>query len=95
MKFSTVFVRRSWKDHRVAEIPLEALTGLHLTRVSGGARSKSPRPMLHGFIPCNTNGACDIPHSGLHGTCPHSIKVVVVQCDNSKALYAELRKLVG
>lgn len=80
---TVVKVRRQWNDYRIGEVDIDKLEGWHWNFLSGGVRSRSPRPFVCAYVSCmDVEG--DIAHSGVHGDCPHSIKVVLVKADNRK-----------
>jgi hypothetical protein len=90
-----VWVRRQWNDHRQALYRLEDIRGLHWDSVSGGVRAKAPQQFLHGYVDCDAMLEGEIAHSGLHGPCPHSIKVCVLKKDNDPKVYRLLEKDAG
>jgi hypothetical protein len=87
-----VKVRRQWNDECVASYRLQDISGLHMDNVSGGVQARANRDYLHGYVLCNSMVDGKLSHSCLHGPPPHSIKVCVVQKDNTKAAYTLLRK---
>ncbi len=76
-----VYIRRHWNDHKIGAVPLESLSGLHWGTISGGVQKRAPRAFIYGHISC-TNVEGEIGHSGIHGPCPHEIKVCLVKKDN-------------
>jgi hypothetical protein len=91
----TVCVRRHWNDWRVATYRLDGLSGIHWDTLSGGAKRRAPQPFIHAYVMCDAMLAGEIAHSGLHGSCPHEIKVCVVAQDNSAQMMRALRSLAG
>ncbi len=89
----TVVVRRHWNDNRRAVYGIGHLERLHWSEVSGGVSRRSPRAFVHAYVWCD--GAIDgeVAHSGMHGPCPHRIKVCVVAKDNDRAVMEQLKKL--
>lgn len=90
-----VRVRRQWSDDRVGSVPRAGLANVHWDTVSGGVRAHSPWPFLHGYISCDSLVDGEVSHSGVHGPCPHRIKVCVVKKDNPGPVYAELEAQAG
>lgn len=89
-----VYIRRHWKDWKVGSVDLERLDGLHWGQISGGVQRVSPRPYIYGYVTC-TEIEGEIAHSGVHGPCPHSIKVCVVPSDNGKEIWKKLIEIAG
>jgi hypothetical protein len=82
-------VRRHWNSHEEDEVELSKLEGFHWSSMSGGTRTRSPRPMIHAYIVCT-----DVPtvsHSGAHGLCPHRIKVCIPERAQEPGVFAEVR----
>ena len=89
----TVIVRRHWNDYRTLDLPLDKVTGAHWTNVSGGVHQKSPHRFIQVYMRCNLiPEGSDFPHSCQHGHRPHWIKVCVVKKDNTKDVFALLKK---
>lgn len=72
-----VRVRRHWNDHNEDEVAIEKLEGFHWSSTSGGASVRSPRQMIHAYVWCDE--VPNVSHSGIHGKCPHRIKVCIVK----------------
>ena len=93
-----VYVRRHWADHLVGAVRVSSLDGLHMDSKSGGNKRGfgvvAPRPFLHGYIQCTDVITGAVGHSCRHGPPPHRIKVCIVQRDNDRKVYAELRRKV-
>lgn len=85
-----VWVRRQWNDWREAAYPLSAIEDLHWSDLSGGARSRAPRPFLHGYVWCDGMLEGDLGHSCAHGAGPHRIKVCITRKSNKRRPYEEL-----
>jgi hypothetical protein len=51
--------------------------------------------MVYGYVMCDAMLDGELAHSGVHGDCPHRIKVVVVAKDNSTAVMRRVRELAG
>ena len=86
-----VIVSRGWGDSRVAEVPQSALSGLHMTTASGGVKAPLPYPTLSAYVSCACVADVEFGHSGRHGACPHSIKVLIFKSQNRPGVYRELR----
>ena len=89
-----VFIRRQWNDWRVAKVELNKIQNLHWDIISGGVHAVCPQPFVHGYVLC-TDIIGEIAHSGMHGPCPHSIKVCIVKKDNNPKIWQEILKKVG
>ncbi len=86
-----VVVARGWGDWRRIEVPLDALSGWHVTSSAGGTKAPLPRPTLAGYMSCEEIPAdADFGHSCVHGVGPHQIKVLVFKSHNPKAVYERL-----
>lgn len=90
---SVVVVRRHWNDSLRASYHLSDLSRPHWTNVSGGVGARSPRPFVHVYVACDGAQDGEVAHSGVHGPCPHRIKVCVVAKDNDKTTIAHLKAL--
>lgn len=90
----TVLVRRHYNDHRVAEYKLEDVSKIHWDNISGGVREKSSNYSLYGYVDCQGMVGGELSHSGIHGPCPHEIKVCILKGDN-KDIYNELEEQAG
>ena len=86
-----VVIRRSWNDDKTAVVLRSDLHDLRMDDTSGGIQKRSPRLMVYGYISCDKIIEGEIAHSGLHGSCPHRIKVVVIGKFNPKKLMDELK----
>jgi hypothetical protein len=87
-------IRRQWNDWRIAEAPLDKLSGFHWSTFSGGVRAPSPRPHVHAYVSC-ADIVGDIAHSCRHGQGPHSIKVCIVRKDQTREEWAKVMALAG
>jgi hypothetical protein len=74
--YLTIWVRRQWDDYRIALYSLEDLSRVHWSLTSGGVQAPAPQPFLHGYVQCDEAIEGELPHSGRHGPCPHSIKIL-------------------
>ena len=87
-------IRRQWNDYREAAVQLDAIGGLHWSRMSGGVHSLAPQAFIHGYVSCD-NIEGEIAHSCQHGSGPHTIKVVLVRKSQSKDIWDTLIGIVG
>lgn len=60
--------------------------------VSGGARAAFSREMLCGYVICDEAVDGAVAHTGMHGECPHRIKVCIVKKGSSAGPYRRLRE---
>jgi hypothetical protein len=91
----TVVVRRQWNDWRNATYRLTDLQDVHWDYLSGGVRASAPWPVLSAYVICDAALEGEVAHSGLHGACPHRIKVAIIQKDNARDVVALLRAQTG
>ena len=91
----TVWVRRQWNDWRRALYRLADLEDVHWTDLSGGTRAPAPRYFLHGYVWCDGMLEGELAHSGMHGQCPHHVKVCVIKKDNQPATIRRLMEQAG
>jgi hypothetical protein len=91
-----VVVCRGWGDYRLAEVPVSALSGLHMTEFAGGSRARLPRATLAAYMSCDAvpEGE-EFGHSCLHGRGPHMIKVLVIKKHNDPAVHRYLSGLAA
>jgi len=89
-----VNIRRQWNDWRVAKVELSKISGLHWDFISGGVGVPAPRPFVHGYVQC-TDVIGNIPHSCIHGTAPHTMKVCIVKKDNDPQIWQKILSIVG
>jgi hypothetical protein len=90
-----ITVRRQWNSPLRADYRLADVRRPHWSQVSGGVDAPSPYPMLSAYVQCDEMLAGELAHAGVHGPCPHSIKVCVTQVDNDRATYRRLAALAG
>ena len=88
-----VQVRRHWDDWSIGTVPFGKLSGFRWDRVSGGYGKVSPRAMVYAYMLCTDLSSGTIGHSGVHGPCPHRIKVVLVKKDNDSRVVFAVRAL--
>jgi hypothetical protein len=90
-----VTVRRQWNDWRTARYRMEDFASPHWSNISGGVGAKSPRFFIHGYVMCDGEVDGELPHRGVHGPCPHRIKVCVVAKDNTTEVIDTLKSEAG
>ena len=88
-----ICVRRHWNDWRIGSASFEDIDDLHWDDVSGGVRSVSPQPFVHGYVSCDKISG-EVAHSCSHGEGPHRIKVCLVKKDN-KAVWSNILAIAG
>lgn len=89
-----VYIRRQWNDWRTAEVEFSKIESLRWDVVSGGIHAPAPQPFVHGYVQC-TDVRGEIAHSGLHGECPHRIKVCIVKKENEPEVWDKILNIVG
>lgn len=85
-------VRRHWQSYQSASYRLSSIESLHWSAYSGGVVRRAPREFLHGYVMCDGQIGGEVAHSGIHGPCPHRIKVCIVKADN-RAVFPQLLEL--
>ncbi len=90
-----VWVRRQHNDHCKARYHLDDIRGVAWDRLSGGVQAKAPQYLLHGYVDCNGMLEGEVAHAGVHGPCPHSIKVCILKVDNDPGVYLLLAERAG
>ena len=90
-----VFVRRQWNDWKIAKYRLSDIQNPHWSDTSGGVFARAPQPFIHGYVQCDLAVEGEVAHSGVHGSCPHSILVCVVKKDNKPAIFKLLVAQAG
>ena len=91
----TVTVRRHAGDWLAAEYRIEEVEGVRWDSTSGGVNRRSPYPMLFGYVVCDGMVSGELAHSGRHGACPHTIKVVIQKRDNPGTIYKQMAAQAG
>ena len=89
-----IVIRRNPTDWRRGTVEFSKIENLRWSTVSGGVKVSSFQPFIYGYAWC-TDIDEDIAHSGIHGECPHQIKVCVVRKDNASDVYKKLLEIVG
>ena len=87
-----VYVRRRPADHMTASCRLSALWSIRWSDVSGGVARRTSRPAIFANVMCDVLEG-EIGHSGIHGPCPHEIKVCVPKACNDAAVYLSLKAI--
>ncbi|SCM82556.1 hypothetical protein KL86SPO_50327 [uncultured Sporomusa sp.] len=91
-----VFVRRdSRASNSIGKILLDDLHNLRWDTISGGFQARQPSVYLFGTVCCTKIIAENFGHSGLHGPCPHDIKVCITKKDNLPKIYTQLAAQAG
>lgn len=90
-----VWIVRQKGDWKKGKVRLTDLRSVKWDRISGGARINAGMWGLYGYIYCNEIIEGEIGHSGIHGPCPHNIKIHIQECDNDKVIYDELVARAG
>lgn len=79
-----IYVTRSKGDYKSATVKLKNLSDFHWGTTSGGARVYTGNYNLYAYMYCNEIEEGEIGHSGIHGPCPHYIKVYISKGSNEK-----------
>lgn len=90
----TVTARRQWNDYRLATFRIDDLDGWHWDTISGGVNAVAPQPFVHAYGWCDGMIHGEIAHSGIHGPCPHRIKLCLTKTDN-QAVWSEVLRRAG
>ena len=90
-----VTVVRSKGDWQKGKVKISDIEELRWDEISGGVRKRTGTCDLYGYIMCDQIVEGVIGHSGIHGPCPHRIKVLIQKCDNSEEIYERLVKRAG
>jgi hypothetical protein len=84
---SLVVVQRDWNGWRKAMVPFNALEGVHWRRPTG-----APRPLIFGYVSCDSLLSGEIPHECGDATAPHRLLVCVLKCHTGPSVFQELVK---
>ena len=79
-----ISVTRSKGDYKSATVKINNLDGFHWDTTSGGARVYTGTYNLYAYMSCDKIEKGEIGHSGIHGPCPHNIKVYISKGSNEK-----------
>lgn len=90
-----VSVRRSWNSPEIAQVYVGDIANPLWDVLGGGTKDTPPEAFIYGHIFCDAIVSGSVAHSCLHGTGPHSIKVVILRQDNPPRIYNHFEKLVG
>lgn len=90
-----VWVVRQKGDYKKAKVKLSNIQNLRWDEISGGAKIRNGTCALYGYMMCNQIEEGEIGHSGIHGPCPHRIKVLIQKCDNDEEIYEKLAERAG
>ena len=89
-----LIVRRHPGDYRTAKYRLSDIGGLRWDKLSGGVqRTAFGQYYLYGYVACNEAVEGNVAHSGVHGPCPHTIKVCILRQDNISSYELLVRDL--
>ena len=90
-----VIVRRQPSNHMTAKYPLSSFEDPHWDYISGGVRTTMfNQEFIYGYVLCTEAVEGEVAHSGIHGPCPHRIKVCALKKDNKK-IYNTLLEMAG
>lgn len=90
-----VIVRRQPNNYMTAKYLLSSFEDPHWDTVSGGVQTTMfNKPFIYGYVQCTGAVEGEVAHSGVHGSCPHRIKVCALKKDNSE-IYSTLLELAG
>jgi len=81
-----VRVHQDWCGWHSAEIPVDALTGVHWRQPNG-----APHRLLYGFVACSAIVSGDIPHDCRDGS-THRLAVCVLKRHTTPVLFDELSR---
>lgn len=91
-----VIVCRQPSSHEKATYLLSAFENPHWDTISGGIQTTMfNQPFIYGYVQCTGAVKGEVAHSGVHGRCPHRIKVCALKQDNDEAVYNTLLKMAG
>ena len=89
---SIIYVRRQPTDWKTASVYYRDLEDFRWDMVTGGIGIKTSNLHLFAYMWCNKVIEGEISHSGIHGPCPHRIKVCVLKTDNPET-FRDLERL--
>ena len=95
MEEKYVWVVRHKGDFQKGKVKFSSLRGVRWDDLCGGIRREESTYDLYGYIFCNEVVEGVIGHSGIHGPCPHNIKVLIQKCDNDEEIYNQLAARAG
>jgi len=79
-----IYVTRVIGDYKTATVKLKNLSEFHWGTISGGVKVYKGTYNLYAYMYCNEIEDGVIGHSGIHGPCPHYIKVCISKKSNEK-----------
>ena len=86
-----VVVRRQPGSHMTAVYKCSDVSGLRWDKISGGVKKTFfNKYFMYGYVQCDEAVEGQVAHSGIHGPCPHKIKVCILKGDNAKSIYKSL-----
>ena len=95
LKPEFVKVRRQPNDsQKIATYAFDDVKDYRWDIISGGSRHYTPYSTLFAYVICTQMIDGEIGHSGIHGPCPHVIKVAITRKDNLDS-YDFLANLAG
>jgi hypothetical protein len=89
-----IVVSRHKIDHKKASVKIENLRDFRWDTTSGGAKVYTGTIGLYADMTCTDLEDGKIGHSGIHGKCPHNIKVYIPKQQNKK-YYSLLAEKAG
>lgn len=95
MNNTYAWVVRQMGDYLKGKVLADNIVNLKWDMVSGGTQKYTGIWGLYGYIYCNQIIEGEIGHSGIHGSCPHYIKIFIQKCDNEEEVYNALAKQAG
>ena len=87
-------VRRQPNDYRIATYAFEDVKNYRWDNITGGSKQHTANWALFAIVSCTQMIEGEVGHSGIHGPCPHDIKVAITRKDNP-ASYDFLASLAG
>jgi hypothetical protein len=89
---SIIYVRRQPTDWKTGSVYYKDLEDFCWDMITGGTRIKTSNLHLFAYMWCDKVIEGEVAHSGIHGPCPHRIKVCVLKTDNPKT-FRDLEQL--
>lgn len=79
-----IIVTRQKGDYKSAAVKWENLVDVHWGTTSGGIRRYTGTQGIYAYMTCTDIEEGEISHSGIHGPCPHEIKVYIPRGSNKE-----------
>jgi ribosomal protein L17 len=79
---SIIYARRQPTDRNIGSVYYKDLEGFHWGMITGGTGIRTSNLHLFAYMQCDKVIDGEISHSGIHGPCPHRIKVCILKTDN-------------